>query len=329
MSVIIPVLNEARDIGRLLGEIMNQISPEGGFEVLVIDGGSTDGTRQIVDELRAGHASLRLISNPRRLSGAGKNVGLREARGEYILFLDGHCGLPRRDYLRRVIELFRSTGAACLCRPQPLNRLTEGKWSEAISAARHSPLGHNSGSDIYRESPGFTNPQSAGAAYVRSSLREVGGYDERFDACEDVEFNHRVALAGLAAYRHPDLRVNYRPRTSLGSLFRQMVRYGRGRARLMARHPREVPWALVSATALIMAVVIAWAFGGIKMGGAIAAAVGSVGLLTIAVESIRLGGLGAKAGRIALAFVTIYAGLLAGFWRGLPDWPRFRTPISS
>jgi succinoglycan biosynthesis protein ExoA len=65
----------------------------------------------------------------------------------------------------------------------------------------------------------------------------VGTFDERFDACEDVEFNHRVGAAGLRCFFTPQVGVRYVPRTSLAGLFRQLWRYGRGRVRLLRKHP--------------------------------------------------------------------------------------------
>jgi succinoglycan biosynthesis protein ExoA len=328
LSVVLPVLNEARDIGRLLREILDQTPPPGGFELLVVDGGSTDQTRETVSALSGTRSELRLLDNPRRLSSAGRNIGARAARGEYVLYLDGHCALPRSDYLVRTVEIFKATGAACLCRPQPLVRLSDGKWGEAISAARHSRLGHHPGSDIYGGSPTFTDPRSAGAAYARSCIDQLGGYDERFDACEDVEFNCRVAAAGLPAYLHPDLCVDYRPRSSLAGLLRQMIRYGRGRAHLMARHPREIPWSLVLVSGFAVIALVALAALGpwaaalllvIPLGGWV---------LAVAVESARLAGPTAKAARIAVALCTIPLGLVLGFWRGIPEAGRFRGPMA-
>jgi len=307
-------------------ELVHQEPPRGGFEVIVADGGSTDRTRDIVDAFCERWPNVRLLENPRRLSSAGRNVGAQAARGRYVLFLDGHCSIPRTDYLVRAVELFESTGAACLCRPQPLTRMAEGKWAEAISAARHSPLGHNSGSDIFGASPGFTDPRSAGAAYSRDCFDRLGGYDERFDACEDVEFNHRIAEAGLRSYRHPDLLVAYRPRSSLHGLFRQMVRYGRGRARLMSRHPSAIPWPLVLMTLFCLVLLGALVLGGLRLAGLVTAMLGGIWILLSAAESIRLGGLTSKAMRIELAFCAIHLGLVLGFWRGLPELHRFRPP---
>ena len=107
----------------------------------------------------------------------------------------------------------------------------------AIAAARASRLGHHPASHIYSDREGFVPPHSVAVAYRRGVFDTVGLFDERFDACEDVEFNHRVARAGLKCWFTPRVQVHYYPRASLVGLFRQMVRYGRGRIRLLRKHP--------------------------------------------------------------------------------------------
>jgi len=326
VSVVLPVLNEARDIRRVLDEIVTQEPPEGGFEVIVADGGSSDGTRGIVSELSDRHPFVKLVHNPGRLSSAGRNVGAAMSRGRYVVFVDGHCRIPRPDYLQRLVDVFEQTGAACLSRPQPMDRLDDGAWSSAISTARHSWLGHNPGSDIYGGEPGPSDPRHAGAAYTREAFERLGGYDERFDACEDVEFNHRVADAKLPSYRHPDLAVHYRPRSSLMGLFRQVRRYGRGRARLMARHPDVVPWpilAVVVAAVLIPPILLVihpaaglWWSGGLATGW----------LAVTTTESLRQVGPRPHALRVIAAMFAIHAGMVVGFLRGALEFHRFRRP---
>ena len=83
---------------------------------------------------------------------------------------------------------------------------------------------------------GWVDPSSAGAMYRRELFEQYGGIDESFDACEDVEFNCRLYRSGVKAYISPKLAVYYEPRKSLSGLFRQMVRYGRGRVRLGRKH---------------------------------------------------------------------------------------------
>lgn len=323
ISVVLPVLNEERDISALLQSLVEQEPFPGGFELIVADGGSTDSTVEIVADLARGRTNLHIVHNRRRLSSAGRNTGWRAARGAYVVFLDGHCRVPRSDYLRRVWEIFTGTGADCLCRPQPLEQVRKDSWNAAIAAARHSPWGHNPKSGIYGHEPSFTDPRSAGASYTRECLEYLGGYDERFDACEDVEFNHRVAMAGYRSYIHPDLAIYYRPRSTPRALYKQMFRYGRGRARLWVKHPSCRPWPLLALSVYLIIVAI-WAVldgplrgvGSLIPAGAVASA--------LLVEATRLGGVSAHSGRILVAFATIYVGLLLGFWRGLLEFPRFR-----
>ncbi len=328
VSVVLPVLNEARDIERLLWVLLKQRPPEGGFEVVVADGGSTDGTREIVGKLKRQWPNLRLVDNPKRLSSAGRNAGARASRGRYVMFLDGHCSIPRDDYLIRLVEIFEKTGAHCLCRPQPLLPMAEGVWGRAIATARHSFLGHNVGSDIYTGEAGFTDPRSAGAAYQRMVIEELGGYDERFDACEDVEFNHRVSRAGFLSYIDPDLAVHYVPRSDLPSLFRQMGRYGRGRARLAALPSGPIPWALVGSTLAVVSVITSFVLGGSTIALSASEVVAGVWLALATCESVRLARSPGCAARLGMAMATIHAGLVLGFWRGLLEFHRFHKPIS-
>ena len=86
---------------------------------------------------------------------------------------------------------------------------------------------------------GFVPPQSVAIAYRREVFDRIGLFDERFDACEDVEFNQRADEAGLTCFFTPRVAVHYHPRSTLSGLFRQMARYGRGRVRLARRGARD------------------------------------------------------------------------------------------
>ena len=82
----------------------------------------------------------------------------------------------------------------------------------------------------------LVNPASAGASYKREVFDTIGYFDESFDASEDYEFNYRVSQAGYQAFTSLKLAVYYYPRNSLKELFKQMMRYGRGRMRLARKH---------------------------------------------------------------------------------------------
>ena len=237
VSVIVPVRNEAAFVRHTLEQLLVQDYDPQRFEILVADGRSEDTTREIVRAMQERHANLRLLDNPRCLSSAGRNVGIRAGRGDILVVVDGHCELDNPNYLRDLAEAFERSGAECVGRPQPLDVSEATTLQKAIAAARSSRLGHHPDSHIYSAAEGFVRPQSVAIAYRRTVFGAVGMFDESFDACEDVEFNHRLDKAGFRCFFTPKVGVRYFPRNSLSGLFRQMVRYGRGRVRLMRKHP--------------------------------------------------------------------------------------------
>jgi succinoglycan biosynthesis protein ExoA len=236
VSVIVPVRNEAAFIRRTLEQLLIQDYDPHRFEVLVADGRSEDGTRETVRAMQERHPNLRLLDNPRRLSSAGRNTGIRAGRGDILVVVDGHCELDNPSYLRDLAEAFERSRAECVGRPQPLDVSDATTVQKAIAAARSSRLGHHPDSHIYSSAEGFVRPQSVAVAYRRTVFGVVGMFDESFDACEDVEFNHRLDKAGFRCFFTPKVGVRYFPRNSLRGLFRQMIRYGRGRVRLLRKH---------------------------------------------------------------------------------------------
>jgi len=321
VSVVLPVLNEDKHIGGVLEALSGQQYPPDKFEILVVDGGSTDETVPLATSLSKVHLNIRVIENPRRLSSSGRNVGARAAKGDIVLFVDGHCEIPDEFLLRNLAELFRSTSADVICRPQPLEVAGMARVQKAIAIARASRLGHNPSSLIFSTAKeGFVTPDSSGAAYTRRVFERIGYYDERFDACEDVDFNLRARKAGLRAFSSPRVTVRYKPRETLGSLFRQMLRYGAGRAQLFLKHPRDtVSSSVLLGAPLVLAIVlvILAPFSGAAGSLLLSAACGYV--LVVALASLVLSGKNELRlmPLIFAALLMTHVGLLLGFWKGL------------
>jgi succinoglycan biosynthesis protein ExoA len=287
ISVIVPVRNEERFIGDTLEQLLHQDYDPDRFEILVADGRSTDATRAVVAECTAGLRNVCVLDNPRRWSSAGRNQAVRAARGDLLVIVDGHCEVDRVGYLRELAEAFARSGAECVGRPQPLDISAATALQRAVAAARSSRLGHHPDSYIYSSAEGFVPPQSVAVAYRREVFERVGLFDESFDACEDVEFNHRVDRAGLRCFFTARVAARYVPRASLRGLFRQMVRYGRGRARLCRKHPETfsprgfAPAAFVAGllTGPLLALLSPWL-------GAVYA--GTLGLYAVVVMAVSL-----------------------------------------
>ncbi len=240
VTVIVPVRNEERFLAATLKPLLLQEYPTDRYEILVIDGQSEDDTTGIVSRLQPEFPQLKLLDNSCRLSSAARNIGIEHGRGDYVVVVDGHCELRSLTYLSDLVAAFERTKADCLGRPQPLEVQWATPIQRAIALARASRLGHNPGSHIYSDRGGYVKPQSVAVAYRSSVFARIGMFDERFDACEDVEFNHRLDAAGLTCYFVPELAVHYRPRDSLTGLAWQMQRYGRGRTRLLFKHPETL-----------------------------------------------------------------------------------------
>ena len=241
LAIVMPVRNEEKYLGQTLDQIYLQDFPMDKLEVVISEGGSTDRTREIAESYRNRFGSLKVLDNPRQLPSSGRNVGIKNSTAPYILILDGHTFIPSKNFLKDIVEIFEKTKAHCLCRPQPLNPPDINEFEKSVAICRGSALGHKPGSEIYSDSEGEVDPTSSGAVYHRSVFEKIGYFDEHFDACEDVDFNYRVKLAGFKAYLSPKLKVFYYPRNSLQGLWRQMNRYGMGRFRFSRKHKIFTP----------------------------------------------------------------------------------------
>ena len=331
VSLVLPVRNEVRHLGALLDQLLAQDYAQDRFEVVVSDGGAggpDDGTAAMAqDYARRFPGRVRWVPNPGQRSSAGRNCGWRAATGDWVIFVDGHCAIPGPDWLQRQMQEASRTGARCLSRPQPLTSEPGNFLQAVIAHARGTRIGHGADSTIYdAQARGWVNPSSSGAAYERALIEHLGGYDERFDACEDVEFNHRIAAAGIRAWLSPEAVVSYAARASLGGLWRQLVRYGRGRVRLARKHPEAA-----SLAQWVPALWLAWlpaalALAFLAHGPLRWAAAATLGLYFGSVAIFSLG-LGLRYGwRHAVTapavYCTIHASLGAGQWRELVSRPR-------
>ncbi len=262
LAIIMPVRNEEKFLGQTLDQVYLQDFPMDKIEIVIADGFSTDKTRAIAESYKGRFGSLKVLDNPGRIPSSGRNVGVKNSTAPYILVLDGHTYIPSKNFLADIIETFQTTNADCLCRPQPMLPPDINEFEKSVAFCRGSALGHNPGSEIYAEFDGEVDPTSSGAMYRRSVFDKIGYFDEQFDACEDVEFNHRVKTAGLKSYLSQKLTVLYYPRSSIQGLWKQMNRYGMGRFKFAKKHNifSPIQWfagfaVLVFAAALILSFI--------------------------------------------------------------------------
>lgn len=262
VTVIMPIRNEAGFIGRSLGAVESQDYPPDRMEILVVDGGSTDGTGAIVGEAMRGDSRIRLLDNPAGIVAAGINRALPVARGDVMVRVDGHCEIAA-DYVRRCVAHLARGAAEGV--GGSLETVGVGSVARAIAAAMSSSFGV--GNSAFRTLQGATRLVDSVPfpAYTREVLTRAGNFDEELVRNQDDEYNFRIRRLGGRILLAADVHSRYHGRTSLSSLWRQYLQYGYWKVRVMQKHPWQmrprhfVPAAFVATLAMLLLAGLVWA----------------------------------------------------------------------
>lgn len=233
VAVIIPTLNEAERIGDLLAQIAQQPS-DVVLDILVADGGSTDGTPAIVNTAAGLDPRIRLVENPERIQSAGINraVALADTQADILIRVDAHAYYPD-DFIPRIVEAFETTHASMVA--VGMKTIATTCMQRGIAAASNSRIGTGGAAHRMGAEPGFVD-HGHHAGMKRAMFERVGGYDRTFAANEDAELDLRIRREGGLIWLAADLQVEYLPRATLNRLFTQYWRYGRGRGQTFRKH---------------------------------------------------------------------------------------------
>lgn len=262
ISVIVPTFNEVRHIRHVLMALLEQATKRR-FEIVVVDGGSTDGTLDAVREVAkvaSERASVLVLEIAGASIPAALNSGISRARGHYIIRLDGHS-IPPANFIEALVEAHESG------RQQ---QIIGGRWrvragrptlvAEAIGFAVSQPLG--AGNAAYRtlRTKGAQGVLVDADTVPFGSFRKelwvaLGGYDENLLVSEDYDFVLRARRAGARVALHTNLEIVYLARPTFSALAKQYFRYGFWTARLMRKHG-EVPAARKLAPLLLLAFLL-------------------------------------------------------------------------
>jgi glycosyltransferase involved in cell wall biosynthesis len=312
VTVVVPMLDEHGFIDACLDGFAQQTWPLDLLDVVVVDGGSTDGSRQLVAERARTSPWLRIVENPDRRASAAFNRGTEAAKGDVVCLFSAH-GVPDPTYVERSVAVLAETGASGV--GGRYDHVGLDPASSAIGLAMVSPFGMASPhrfADRRMDVDTISHP-----AYLRSAMQDVGAFDETLLRNSDYEFNHRMLELGHRLVFEPSVRSVYRPRGSLQALGRQFWWYGRWKARVIRRHPRSlrarhlVPPAAVALAAA--SPVLATSRRGRRV--VVAAAAGYAALVLAAVRRAAPAEHGADAKVLAASFPVMHgswgAGMLA------------------
>jgi glycosyltransferase involved in cell wall biosynthesis len=224
VTVVVPVYNESAFIKRCLADILGQDYPAERMEVLVVDGHSTDDTRCKVEAVAARDGRVRLLDNPKRIQAAAFNIGVRAARGKYVLRMDAHAGYDP-TYMRRCVETLEETGAANVGGKWETRPSGKGLIARAI--ALMGTLRFGVGGSRFRVGGKAGPVDLVGlGAFRRDIFETVGLMDERLVRGEDNELCGRIRRHGLVVYFQPEAKSVYYARRTVRGYMKQMYDNG-------------------------------------------------------------------------------------------------------
>ncbi|HAX70368.1 MAG TPA: glycosyltransferase family 2 protein [Anaerolineae bacterium] len=242
VSIIIPCYNEEATIHKLLEALRVQTYPLAQMEVVISDGFSTDGTRDVIAGFKKQNTdlSVRVVDNKAKTIPSGVNQAIRESSGEILIRLDAHS-MPIPEYVARCVEAHQAgkgdnVGGVWEIRPGA------DTWvAESISFAAAHPLGV--GDAMYRlnAKAGAVDTVPFGS-FRRELIQKIGAFDESLLANEDYEFNTRVREAGGTVWLDPAIRSVYFSRSTFGKLAGQYWRYGFWKFKMLKRYPHTLRW---------------------------------------------------------------------------------------
>lgn len=258
VSVIAPCRNERLHVGAFCDAVAAQQLPESvALEVLVADGGSDDGTRELLAERAAKDPRFVLVDNPGRIVSSGLNRCLERARGEVIVRMDLHSDYAP-DYIAECLAALERSGADNVGGPwrAECDEDHEGLTQDAIAAAFQSRwvVGGARSRDLAYEGPVDTVYLGC---WPRASFDRYGRFDESLVRNQDDEHNLRLARRGAKVWQSARIVSSYRPRETLGQLFHQQLQYGYWKPFVMRKHGRAaslrqlVPGAFVAVMGLL------------------------------------------------------------------------------
>jgi glycosyltransferase involved in cell wall biosynthesis len=232
VSIVVPCRNERDHIEVCIRSILAQESVPGGFELIVADGMSNDGTREILARMTATNSSLRIVDNPDRMTSQGLNRAIRAATGAIIIRMDAHTEYAP-NYIRECVAMLENTGADNVGGPARTKH--EGTVQAAVCAAYHSSFSVGGARFHNVDYEGCVDTVPYGC-WRREIFDQIGFFDEELVRNQDDEFNLRLTRAGGKIWQSPSIKSWYRPRASLKALFMQYLQYGYWKVRIMQKY---------------------------------------------------------------------------------------------
>jgi glycosyltransferase involved in cell wall biosynthesis len=252
ISVIMPCLNEEKRLAEAVNSLIDDYFLMN-CELLIVDGMSSDRTKEIAHSFEEKGLPVRLLENKKRTKSHGLNLGVTEAQGEIIVIADAHSLYPQ-DYIKNCVHLLeegKGSNVGGIMLPEGHHTV-----QKAIAAAMKHPIGVGDAKWHLGRFTGYADTVYLGT-FWKKIFQEVGLYDTSMKTNIDSELNLRILKSGEKIYLDSSIQVIYFPRESLGELAKQYFRYGQGRYYTTRKHKMITSARQIAPTALVLGLLTA------------------------------------------------------------------------
>jgi len=238
ISVIIAVRNEKKHIKECVNALYQQDYEEP-YEVIIVDGESTDGTYEELQELQKKY-NFTLLKNKKKNAAAGRNLGIQKATGEYVAFIDADA-IPYPDWLTKIQETIKKTDADGVGGPDLLPPETN-KISYMIGITMTSPLARggklnpSTQHTLLEEEKYVEHIPTCNICYKKETIKKIGLFDEEFIKGQDLELNYRLNKAGYKLYYTPEIKVTHYRKQTIKDFTKQIYKWAKAKIAITKKH---------------------------------------------------------------------------------------------
>ncbi len=252
ISILIPCVNEESFIEDCLLSLLESSYPSNKVEIFVIDGGSTDQTKEIVTRLQHQFSQVHLLDNKKKIVPAALNIGIEAASFDHIVWVGAHAVYDEK-YLENLLACFRSeevASAGGIIIPKGKN------WfGKAVALATKTKFGI--GNAKYRYATKRQTVDTVfGGCWLKSSIKKIGGFNENWVRNQDYELNTRLRKSIGPLMLDPSIKCYYFCRDSLKGLTNQYFQYGFWRFKTLMKHPSTLNLRIIAPALLLILLAI-------------------------------------------------------------------------
>lgn len=236
--VVIPTFNESNTIQNVIKRLASDLPQDFNFQFIVVDGGSSDRTQDIVQRIAATRSDLTLLHNDKKIQSAGINLAVEKfgQATDFLIRCDAHALYPPMFIAKLLASIDRHEAESIVV---PMDSIGKNCIQKAIAWISDSIIGSGGAAHRGGKASDFVD-HGHHALFKMQAFKKVGGYREDFSHNEDAEFDCRLRKIGGRIYLDAEIRLQYYPRATLIKLWRQYFNYGKGRSRTVRCHPTSL-----------------------------------------------------------------------------------------